>query len=117
MFYPHRQGVIIMQKNLDYAKLGKRIKDTRLKSKITQDELAEMVDCSLSHISNVENNHTQISLSGLVAIANALNTSVDYLLLDQYTNSTLALDNEIVRAISNCDVETKERILRIINAL
>lgn len=84
---------------------------------LTQDTLAEIVSCNTSHISNIENNHTKVSLNVLLAIANALNTSIDYLLSDQYTNTSLALDNEIARIVANYDIETKERILRIIKAL
>lgn len=58
-----------------------------------------------------------VSLNVLLAIAIALNTSIDYLLSDQYENSSLALDNEILRAITNCDNEKKEKILKIIEII
>ena len=106
-----------MQQELDYAKLGLKIKELRQRKNLTQDTLAEMVSCNTSHISNIENNHTKVSLNVLLAISNALDTSIDYLLADQYENTSLALDNEIARVIANYDVETKERILRIIQAL
>ena len=106
-----------MQQEINYAQLGLKIKRMRLSKGITQDSLAELVSCNTSHISNIENNHTKVSLNVLLAIANALNTSIDYLLSDQYDNSSLALDNEIARAVAECDVENKERILRIIKAL
>ncbi len=106
-----------MQQEIDYAKLGKKIKEMRLKAGLTQDNLAEMVSCNTSHISNVENNHTKVSLNVLLAIANALDTSIDYLLSEQYENSALALDNEIMRALTDCDNEKKEKVLKIIEIL
>lgn len=106
-----------MQQEIDYAKLGMKIKELRQNQGLTQDALAEMVSCNTSHISNIENNHTKVSLNVLLAIANSLNTSIDYLLSNQYGNTSLALDNEIARAIAGCNVETKERILRIIKVL
>lgn len=106
-----------MQQEIDYAKLGLKIKEIRISKGLTQDTLAEMVSCNTSHISNVENNHTKVSLNVLLAIANALNTSIDYLLSDQYENSSLALDNEILRAIKDYDTEKKEKILKIIEIL
>lgn len=45
-----------------------------------------MVGCNTSHISNIENNYTKLSLNVLIAIANALNVSVDYLLSNQLNN-------------------------------
>ena len=106
-----------MQQEIDYAKLGLKIKEIRISKGLTQDTLAEMVSCNTSHISNVENNHTKVSLNVLLAITNALNTSIDYLLSDQYENSSLALDNDILRAIQDYDTEKKEKILKIIEIL
>lgn len=106
-----------MQQEINYAKLGANIKKARINQGLTQDSLAEMVSCNTSHISNIENNHTKVSLNVLLAIANALNTSIDFLLSDQYENASLALDNEIMRVISTCDLKTKQQILRVINAL
>ena len=89
-----------------------KIKEIRINRGITQEKLAELVGCNTSHISNIENNHTKVSLNVLLSIANALNTSIDYLLSSQYQNSSFALDNEILRAIKDCD-----NILKIIEIL
>lgn len=106
-----------MHQEIDYAHLGLKIKKMRQSREITQDALAALVNCNTSHISNIENNHTKVSLNVLLAIANALNTSIDYLLSNQYENSSSALENEIMRAIRHCDNETKEKILKIIEIL
>lgn len=106
-----------MQQEIDYAKLGMKIKEIRLSKGFTQDKLAEMVSCNTSHISNIENNHTKVSLNILLAITNALNTSIDYVLSNQYQNTSLALDNEIMRLLKNCDDQKKEKILKIIQIL
>ena len=106
-----------MQQEINYKKLGLKIKEIRISRSLTQDTLAEMVSCNTSHISNVENNHTKVSLNVLLVIANALNSSIDYLLSDQYENSSLALDNAILRAIKDCDNEKKEKILKMIEIL
>lgn len=106
-----------MQQEIDYAKLGIKIKEVRQAKGLTQDNLAEIVSCNTSHISNIENNHTKVSLNVLLAIANALNTSIDFLLSEQYENSSLTLDNEILRAIKDCDNAKKEKILKMIEIL
>ena len=106
-----------MQQEIDYLKLGLKIKEIRQSQGLTQDALAEIVSCNTSHISNIENNHTKVSLNVLLAIANALNTSIDFLLSNQYENASLALDNEILRALQPCDNEKKEKILKIIAIL
>ena len=106
-----------MVQEIDYLKLGVKIKELRLSKGLTQDKLAELVGCNVSHISNTENCHTKVSLNVLLAIANALHVTVDYLLSNQYENSALALDNEILRALQNCDNQKKEKILKIIEIL
>lgn len=111
-----KEGVILQQE-LNYGLLGQRIKALRQRKGITQDYLAEMVSCNTSHISNIENNHTKASLNVLLAIANALNTSIDFLLSDQYENSSLALDNAILNLLQDCDDQKKEKILKIIEII
>lgn len=106
-----------MQQEIDYAKLGLNIKLARQSKQLTQENLAELIGCNPSHISNIENNYTKASLNALLAIANALDTSIDSLLFNQYNNQSLALDNEIAKLVADCDIEMKERILRIIKAL
>lgn len=106
-----------MQKELDYVLLGNRIKEVRQSRGLTQDNLAELIKCNTSHISNIENCHTKVSLNALLAIANALDTTIDYLLSSQYDNSSLALDNEILRLLQTCNDEKKEKILQIIKIL
>lgn len=106
-----------MQAEVNYKQLGIKIKKMRQSEGLTQDKLAEIVGCNTSHISNIENNYTKVSLNLLLAIANVLNTSIDYLLAEQYDNSVSALDHEILRAIKNLDTEKKEKILKIIKIL
>ena len=106
-----------MKQEISYEKLGLKIKELRTKQGFTQDNLAAMVGVNTSHISNIENNHTKVSLNVLLAITNSLNTSIDFLLSEQYTNSYLALYNEIIRKIKGCDDEKKKKILKIIEIL
>lgn len=106
-----------MLQELDYGKLGLRIKEARQSKNLTQEMLSELVSCNTSHISNIENNHTKVSLNVLLAIANALDTSIDYLLFEQYNNTSQAIDTEIMRVLSTLDTESKQQVLRIINAL
>lgn len=106
-----------MEREIDYERLGNNIKETRKQSGLTQQSLAEQVSCNTSHISNIENNYTKVSLNTLLAIANSLHTSIDYLLKDQYENPSLAIDNELFLEISKMDDEKKEQLLRIIKVL
>lgn len=67
---------------MDYKLLGKNIRRFRLQSGIKQEELAEQVCCTSSHIGQIERGRGVPSLEMVVRIANALHISVDQLLLD-----------------------------------
>jgi len=61
----------------DYTLIGKRIRERRLALKLTQERIAEAADVGIQHMSKIENGHTKLSLPCLIAIANALQTTVD----------------------------------------
>ena len=54
--------------NINYKKLGKRISIARKKKHLTQEVLAEKVDCSPSFISYVETGRKEPSLERFVQI-------------------------------------------------
>lgn len=107
-----------MRITIDYEKMGNRIRALRMQRNLTQESLAYMVDVNVSHISNIENAHTKVSLIVLVEIANALDSTVDYLLSDQYTSKIESpIDRQIMKALSTADEEKKEKILKIIEII
>lgn len=104
-------------KNLDFAQIGEKIKKIRIAKNLTQEYIANMADVNTSHISNIENNRVKVSLSTLVQICNALDTTVDYILADEYNQPTSALEQEILHELQLCSDDTKEQILKIVKAL
>ena len=68
-------------KPFNYKALGAKIKEYRKKENITQEQLAEMADISLSHMSNVETASVSVSLPALKLIADALGVTIDELLV------------------------------------
>lgn len=48
-----------MKQEINYQKLGLKIKELRINRGLTQDNLADIVGVNTSHISNIENNHTK----------------------------------------------------------
>ena len=67
---------------LDCNAIGKRIK-----ADLTQERLAEMVEISPTHMSNIETGTTRVSLTAIVSLANALSVTVDDLLCDSVVKS------------------------------
>ena len=57
-------------------------------------------------------------MTTLVAICNALNLTVDYILKDEYENNAdSAIDREIMKELASCSPEKKEKILKIIRII
>ena len=67
---------------LDYKEIGKRVKIARIRADLTQEALAEKAGLSITHMSNIENGHSKLSLPMAVALANVLSVSVDEFLCD-----------------------------------
>ncbi len=88
---------------LDYKSIGKRIKIARIKADLTQERLAEIVNVSPSHMSNIETGTTRVSLTLIVNIANALSVTVDDLLCDSITKARAPFENEIADIIDDCN--------------
>jgi transcriptional regulator with XRE-family HTH domain len=65
---------------MDYADIGRRIRIQRRYLNITQGELAKRIGVSASFIGHLERGSRQASLETLVALANELDVSTDYLL-------------------------------------
>lgn len=57
---------------INYKDIGIRIKQERFNQNITQEKLAEISGISVTHMSNIENTNTKLSLPVLVNIANAI---------------------------------------------
>ena len=88
---------------VDYKAIGQRIKIARIKKGVTQETVADLIDITPAHMSNVETGKTKVSLPTLIAIANALSVSVDTLLCDNVIASKIVFEKEAKDIFSDCD--------------
>ena len=63
------------------------MKIARIRADLTQEALAEKAGLSITHMSNIENGHSKLSLPMAVALANVLSVSVDEFLCDSVIHS------------------------------
>ena len=77
------------------------------------ERLAEKIGISKPHMSNIETAHTKIGLETLVAIANALNTSVDEFLSDTVSNSQVIFNDELKTVLERADMEELKVICKL----
>lgn len=85
--------------NLDYKEIGKRIKSKRKELKITQEQLAEIIDVSPSYISEIERGMSISSLFTITKIANTLDLSLDYLIFGFHSDNANYIFTEILKTI------------------
>ena len=102
---------------MDYKKLGKRIKEERLKKNLTQEQLAEAINLSSVYISHIENASTKPSLETLVNLSNALDITPDFLLYDSLHKSKEYIKDEISEMLKNCTVNDMRLISKLIKAV
>lgn len=96
----------------DYKAIGKRIKVARKTRNISQEQLCEMTDLSVSHMSHIENGRTKVSLPTLLLIANALKTTIDSLLCDHIEIIYDKYDEGFRELLADCTPNEREVILQ-----
>lgn len=89
---------------MDYYKIGQKIRKLRKAHGFSQEELAEQIDISTTHMSHIETGNTKLSLPVLVSIARALDARVDDLLNDNAPTTGTALD-EIAKVLDRCTAQ------------
>lgn len=91
-----------MTNDIDYKAIGKRIRQRRKECNLTQAQLANICNVNDSHISNIENNSTKLSFPLLIQIANALNTTVNHLLVDVIDNNHSIVMEDVADFFKDC---------------
>lgn len=77
-----------METTLNYKLVGQRLRALRKKQGLTQERLAELAEISPQHCSGIETGTAKVSLPALVKLSNALNASMDEILLDSILAAT-----------------------------
>lgn len=92
---------------MNFELLGKRIREERNKLRMSQQQLAESIDRSVALVGQVERAECKIKVETLVRFANALGTTIDYLLRDSVEFREDNLTIEIQNYINEMDKEEK----------
>ena len=95
---------------LDYFQIGQRIRKFRRAAGLSQEELAEKIDISTTHMSHIETGNTKLSLPVLTDIAMHLDVRADDLLFDIPRAGRVSATEEILHTLDQCD-ETQLRIM------
>ena len=102
---------------MDMIAIGSKIKEARERAHLTQEELAEIVDISPTHMSVIERGVKTPKLDTFVRIVKALNLSSDALLQDSVEHADESIMAEISVRLGRLSEKDQNRILNAIRAL
>lgn len=98
---------------LDYSVIGGRIRKSRIKNNLTQENLAEKLNVSVAFISRIERGSTHINLTRLSEICAILNIDEGTILNGSSMDSKHYLSNEFTELLKNCPKEKQKLIYDI----
>lgn len=102
---------------MDYYKIGQRIRKIRKAHGLSQEELAEKIDISTTHMSHIETGNTKLSLPVLVDIAAALDVRTDDLLESNQTAAASVALDEIAAVLEQCSANQTKVIVDLVKAV
>ena len=88
---------------IDYADIGRRIKEKRTEKGLTQDKLSEQIGIGPSHMSHIESGTTVPSFEVFISILNALECSADELLCREVRAAEPLFNHWLVELVADCD--------------
>ena len=88
---------------IDYADIGRRIKQRRIEIGYTQEKLAEILGIGASHMSHLESGKTVPSMDVFINLCNALSCSADMLLCREIVSGEQIMKNWLTGLVADCD--------------
>jgi len=101
---------------MDYYKIGRKIRKLRKAHGLSQEELAERINISTTHMSHIETGNTKLSLPVFVDIANALEVRTDDLLDVSPESTTGTYLDEIASVLESCSASEAKVISDIVKS-
>ena len=113
--YPHYNA--FMKTHLDYQLLGKRIAEWRKNAKITQEDLAFLTGMSIPFISEIEHGKKKPSLETIVSIANALDITLDEIMVGNQLITPTDYQSDIDLLLHDCSGEERRLLYETMKSL
>lgn len=104
------------QETLKSGLLGNAIRQARIENGYSQEQLAEMIDITVTHLKHLESEHRKPSVEVLFKLINVLNLSIDSLFAKD--KNSLNSDYKIILLmLEKCDEKQLRIIKNVINGL
>lgn len=102
---------------MDYYQIGQQIRKARKACGYSQEELAEKVDISTTHMSHIETGNTKLSLPVLVRIAEVLEVRTDDLLNGESRTTGSTIRDEISEVLERCSPRESRIIADVVKSV
>ncbi len=103
--------------DIDFKRIGERIKSARKEAGYTQAQLADKAGVSISHYCNIENGKKDCGLEVFVKIIDALSCSADSVLGIGVDDSTAQYEQQLYNILEGCSDAEKDTILEAVRNL
>lgn len=104
-------------KDVDYKKIGENIRLIRMAKGTSQIKLARSLDISQTHMSNIENGNTGLSLTTAIKISRYLGCSIDELVYGKKEAKESGKENDILAGLSAEDLLDALKLIALKNKL
>lgn len=98
---------------MNYYKIGQKIRKYRKAQGLSQEQLAEMTEISVTHMSHIETGNTKLSLPVLVKMAEILQVQTDDLLFEEF-NGKHRVQQEIIDILDSCNEKELKILLEVL---
>ncbi|MDO4276772.1 MAG: helix-turn-helix transcriptional regulator [Eubacteriales bacterium] len=80
--------------------VGNRLREARKQKNITQEQLSELTDVSVSEISRIETGRNSTTIDTLLKFCDVLDIGLDFLLYDYFPSNTSIKNPDIQHVVS-----------------
>jgi len=102
---------------MDYKRLGKRIREERLRLNLTQAVLAEAIEISDTYMGAIERGERNLTLDTLVRLVGRLGVTVDYLLADSVSDSDMNILEQFKQITDRQPLERKQLAIKVLRTI
>ena len=100
---------------MDYYKIGEQVRKYRKANGLSQEQLAEKIGISVTHMSHIETGNTKLSLPVFVDLAKTLQVQTDDLLGEKMPDRKVVW-NELTAVFESCTAKQLRILVEIAKA-
>lgn len=103
--------------SVDYAAIGKRIKEIRKLKRVTQEQLSEKINVTVGYVSQCERGISHMNLEKLSEVADVLECDLSFLVSGTSTKSPEYLNTELLEKFQKLNTREKKLLIGFIDVM